>query len=173
MDHPVFALLADPTKSARVAFMSDILGSIIRLVGIEGATPHGLRKFWEQSMHVEKIAYQNQILRPKKTVLFRNQHTYMPFFLWSTYFPVNGRSVPFSLSTWNSSGVRIFLHSSSDFLIFRFPSIDSLPNYRVSQHWEQFTVFWLLYFMTVVLYKNLSARIGWISNWKAPTVSSN
>jgi len=61
MNHPVFALLAHPTKSARAAFMSDILGSIIRLVGIEGATPHGLRKFWEQNIHVEKIAYQKQM----------------------------------------------------------------------------------------------------------------
>jgi len=61
MDHPVFALFANPTKSARPAFMSEILGSIIRLVGIEGATPHGLRKFWEQNIHVEKIAYQKQM----------------------------------------------------------------------------------------------------------------
>ena len=47
-------------------------------------------------------------------------HTYVPSFLWLTYFPVNGRSVPFSLSTWNSSGVRILLHSSFDFFILGF-----------------------------------------------------
>jgi len=45
--------------------------------------------------------------------------TYTPSFFWSTNFPVNGRSVPLSRSTWNSSGVRILLHSSFDRFIFR------------------------------------------------------
>jgi len=61
MDHPVFALLADPTKPFYPALMSNILGGIIKLARIDGATPHGLRKFWEQNMHVEKIAYQKQM----------------------------------------------------------------------------------------------------------------
>lgn len=50
-------------------------------------------------------------------------HTYIPFFLLRRYFPVNGRSVPFSLSTCNSSGVKAFLHSSSDFFVFCFKFI--------------------------------------------------
>jgi len=60
-EHPVFALLTDPTRPLRASLMSPAIGDIIRLVGIEGATPHGLRKFWEQNMHVENPAYQKQM----------------------------------------------------------------------------------------------------------------
>jgi len=60
-EHPVFALLTDPTKGFRSALMSGVIGDIIKLVGIEGASGHGLRKFWEQNMHVENIAYQKQM----------------------------------------------------------------------------------------------------------------
>jgi integrase len=60
-DHPVFALLTDPTKRFRPALMSGAIGDIIKLVGIEGASAHGLRKFWEQNIHVENVAYQKQM----------------------------------------------------------------------------------------------------------------
>ena len=60
-EHPVFSLFSDPTKRLRPAYMSDVIGSIISLAAIEGATPHGLRKFWEQNVHVENIAYQKQM----------------------------------------------------------------------------------------------------------------
>jgi len=60
-DHPVFALLSNPSKRLRPVSMSGVIGDIIKLAGIEGATPHGLRKFWEQNMHVENIAYQKQM----------------------------------------------------------------------------------------------------------------
>ena len=46
--------------------------------------------------------------------------TYVPSAVWWTYFPLNGGSVPFFRSTLNSSGVRIFFHSSSDFFTFIF-----------------------------------------------------
>jgi len=60
-EHPVFALFSDPTKRLRPAYMSDVIGGIISLAAIEGATPHGLRKFWEQNVHVENVAYQKQL----------------------------------------------------------------------------------------------------------------
>jgi len=60
-EHPVFALLTDPKKPFRSALMSGAIGDIIKLVGIEGASAHGLRKFWEQNMHVENVAYQKQM----------------------------------------------------------------------------------------------------------------
>jgi integrase len=60
-EHPVFSLFSDPTKRLRPAYMSDVIGGIISLAAIEGATPHGLRKFWEQNVHVENIAYQKQM----------------------------------------------------------------------------------------------------------------
>jgi len=37
--------------------MSDVIGGIISLVDMEGVTPHGLRKFWEQNSHYEHEAY--------------------------------------------------------------------------------------------------------------------
>jgi len=60
-EHPVFALLTNPTKQLPPVSMSGIIGRTIKLAGIERATPHGLRKFWEQSMHVENVAYQKQM----------------------------------------------------------------------------------------------------------------
>ncbi len=54
---------------------------------------------------------------------------YVPFFLCLTYFPVNGCSVPFSLSTLYSAGVRLFLHSSSGFFILGFISVQGPPNF--------------------------------------------
>jgi len=59
-NHPIFALLTDPTKPLRAAIMSGLMGDIIKLAGLEGISPHGLRKFWEQNMHCEKEAYQKQ-----------------------------------------------------------------------------------------------------------------
>jgi integrase len=60
-DHPVFALLTNPSKRLRPVSMSGVIGDIIKLAGIERATPHGLRKFWEQNIHVENLAYQKQM----------------------------------------------------------------------------------------------------------------
>lgn len=60
-DHPVFALEDKTEKAMRPAFMSEKVGNVIRLVGLEGVTAHGLRKFWEQNMHLEKLAYQKQM----------------------------------------------------------------------------------------------------------------
>lgn len=60
-EHPVFSLLSNPEKRLRPSYISDLIGSIISLAGVEGATPHGLRKFWEQNIHVENIAYQKQM----------------------------------------------------------------------------------------------------------------
>ena len=53
-------------------------------------------------------------------------HRYIPVFLFFRNFPVNAGSVPFSLSTWYSSGERVFFHSSSvlvtfDFMPFQLP----------------------------------------------------
>ena len=60
-DNPVFALISEPKKVVRPEVMSGTLGRIISLAGIEKASPHGLRKFWEQNMHVEHVAYQKQM----------------------------------------------------------------------------------------------------------------
>lgn len=60
-ENPVFALLNKPTKHLPPVSMSGKIGRTIKLVGIEGATPHGLRKFWEQNVHVENLAYQKQM----------------------------------------------------------------------------------------------------------------
>jgi len=60
-DNPVFALIAEPTKVVRSGVMSGNIGRIISLAGIEKASPHGLRKFWEQNLHVEHEAYQKQM----------------------------------------------------------------------------------------------------------------
>ncbi len=60
-EHPVFGLITDPTKGLRPALMSGTIGDIIKLAGLEGITPHGIRKFWEQSVHVEKDAYAKQL----------------------------------------------------------------------------------------------------------------
>ena len=63
---------------------------------------------------------------------------YVPFFLCLTYFPVNGCSVPFSLSTLYSAGVRRFLHSSSVFFILGFISVQGPPNFCASCEKSQF-----------------------------------
>lgn len=60
-ENPVFALFADPTKPFKAAYMSDAIGNIVSLAGIDRASGHGLRKFWEQNMHVEHEAYQKQM----------------------------------------------------------------------------------------------------------------
>ena len=60
-EHPVFALHENPEKRMRPRMMSVEIGRVINLAGVEGVTPHGLRKFWEQNMHLEKIAYQKQL----------------------------------------------------------------------------------------------------------------
>ena len=60
-DNPVFALIAEPTKVVRSGVMSGNIGKIISLAGIENASPHGFRKFWEQSVHFEHEAYQKQL----------------------------------------------------------------------------------------------------------------
>ena len=59
--NPVFALFEDPTRSMRPDKMSFAIGRAIELAGVEGVTPHGLRKFWEQNSHYEKEAYQKQL----------------------------------------------------------------------------------------------------------------
>ena len=60
-DHPVFALIGEPEKPVHPRIMSANIGRIISLAGIEGASPHGLRKFWEQNVHFEHEAYQKQL----------------------------------------------------------------------------------------------------------------
>jgi len=60
-EHRVFALYDDFSKPLRPRMMSTEIGRVIALAGVEGVTPHGLRKFWEQNMHVEKLAYQKQM----------------------------------------------------------------------------------------------------------------
>jgi len=60
-EHPVFSLFSDPSKRLRPSYISDLIGSIISLAGVDDATPHGFRKFWEQNIHVENIAYQKQL----------------------------------------------------------------------------------------------------------------
>jgi integrase len=60
-DHPVFALVSEPSKPVKATVMSGTLGKIINLAGIENASPPGLRKFWEQNVHFEHEAYQKQL----------------------------------------------------------------------------------------------------------------
>lgn len=60
-EHPVFALLTDPTKPMQPAVVSQEIGHIISLTGLEGVTGHGLRKFWEQNSKYEKLAYAKQM----------------------------------------------------------------------------------------------------------------
>jgi len=60
-DNPVFALVGEPTKPVKSAVMCANIGKIISLAGIENASPHGFRKFWEQSVHFEHEAYQKQL----------------------------------------------------------------------------------------------------------------
>lgn len=60
-ENPVFALFSNPTKVVRPVVMSGMLGNIIKLAGVDGASPHGLRKFWEQNVHFEHVAYQKQL----------------------------------------------------------------------------------------------------------------
>jgi len=60
-EHPVFSLLTDPARVFNSNLMSAALGSIVKLAGIEDATPHGLRKYWEQNVHFDQIAYQKQL----------------------------------------------------------------------------------------------------------------
>lgn len=60
-EHPVFALFENPEQSMRPDKMSFVIGRAIELAGLEGVTPHGLRKFWEQNNHYEHEAYQKQL----------------------------------------------------------------------------------------------------------------
>lgn len=60
-ENPVFALLGDPAKAVSSSRMSGTIGTIINLAQIENASAHGLRKFWEQNIHVEHPAYQKQM----------------------------------------------------------------------------------------------------------------
>ncbi len=60
-EHPLFSLHSDPEKRLKPEYISALIGDIIRLAAIDGATPHGLRKFWEQNIKVENIAYQKQM----------------------------------------------------------------------------------------------------------------
>lgn len=59
--HPLFSLHSDPAERLKPEYISSVVGDIIRLAAVDGATPHGLRKFWEQNIKVEKTAYQKQM----------------------------------------------------------------------------------------------------------------
>lgn len=59
-EHPVFALVSEPSKPTRPAVMCADIAKIISLAGIDNASPHGLRKFWEQNIHVENLLIKNR-----------------------------------------------------------------------------------------------------------------
>lgn len=60
-EHPIFALVPNPSKTMQPHFMSTQIGNVIKLAGIEGVSPHGLRKFWEQNSKYENPAYAKQM----------------------------------------------------------------------------------------------------------------
>ena len=73
-EHYVFCARAKPTKRLSVTAVSWTIGNIIRRVGYNGLTAHGLRKFWEQHMKADREAYLKQINGRKLTKV---EHAYL------------------------------------------------------------------------------------------------
>lgn len=73
-DHPIFALFSEPEKGLKPDVMSKRIGDVIRLVGIENVSAHGLRKFWEDNVHVQKPAHQKQLNGRKLTRVEKAYH---------------------------------------------------------------------------------------------------
>ena len=72
--HPIFALFSEPEKGLKPDVMSSRIGDVIRLVGIANVSAHGLRKFWEDNIHVKKEAHAKQLNGRKLTRVEKAYH---------------------------------------------------------------------------------------------------